>query len=417
MANNINGGAPNAVVAKVTASFVSAGINTTNTEIIFLVDADLKSFKPGRAINGISGFEANKGYYMVAKTDMDLESFVVPPLVVVPQLAAPGSFTATPASDSQINLSWTASPNATGYTIDRATNAGFTTGLSLGIYSSNGTSFNNTGLTASSTYYYRIKATAPGYSDSPYATANAATTGSSYNADTTALINALSGAGVTLSTPEKDAYDDFIVSLKSGTLWGKMHNFYFLGGSFNKSKFNFKNPASGTLTAFSTVTYASNGASGDGSGSYLDTGTVIPSQNSAALFASQKGTGSGIKSIIGNTNVGGGAYIIPGDPFYSIFNGSVSPSSVSNTPTNGRYCVSRTASTGFKAYKNGTQILDAAADTSVTPNGANITLLTGVSSYPSDQIVSCAGIFDGLSGAEVSELDGYVSTLETALSH
>lgn len=176
MANNIKNGF-NAIVAKTTISFVDAGINGTNTEIVFLVDGvDLKSFVPGRAINGISGFVANKGYYFVAKQDMDLESIVVPPVAGVSQLAAPGSFTATPASSTQINLSWNASPNATGYVVDRATNIGFTTGVTLGIYSGSGTSYNNTGLTASTQYFYRLRATAAGYVDSAYSTANATTT-------------------------------------------------------------------------------------------------------------------------------------------------------------------------------------------------------------------------------------------------
>lgn len=415
MANNIKVGL-NAIVAKATATFATAGLNSTNTEVIFKVDQGLASFVPGRAINAISGFEADKGYYMIAKTAIDLEAYVVPPISSIPQLAQPASFTATPAGTTQINLSWAAVTNATGYVVDRATNSGFTTGVSLAIYSGSGTSYNNTGLSPSTTYYYRIRATAAGYTDSAYSTDDAITSGSSYNIDTTALIDALTGAGVTLSTPEKDAYDAFIVSMKSGTLWGKTHNFYFLGGSFNKSKFNFKDPSSDVLTSGGTVTYAANGASGDGAGSYLDTTAALPAQNSSAMFASQKGTGSGIKSIIGNTNAGGGAYLIPGNPLYCIFNGSVTPSSVANATPAGRYCVSRTGSAGFKVYRNATQILDASTDTSAAPVGSNITLLTGVGSYPSDQIVSCAGIFDGLSGAEAGELDGYVATLETALS-
>jgi len=80
MANNIVGGAPNAIVAKSTVSFATAGITALNTEIIYVVGNPLKSYVPGRAINGISGFEAGKGYYMVAKIDMDLETYVVPPL-------------------------------------------------------------------------------------------------------------------------------------------------------------------------------------------------------------------------------------------------------------------------------------------------------------------------------------------------
>lgn len=80
MANNIKGNAPNAIVAHTTASFTAAGITSVNTEIIYLVDDPLKSYVPGRAINGISGFVAGKGYYMVAKVDMDLEAYVVPPI-------------------------------------------------------------------------------------------------------------------------------------------------------------------------------------------------------------------------------------------------------------------------------------------------------------------------------------------------
>jgi hypothetical protein len=192
MANNIVGDAPNAIVAKATVSFLSAGITSDNTEIIYQVDGDLKSYKPGRAINGISGFTANKGYYLIAKQDMDLTSIVVPPVVTVPQLIAPATFTATPASSTQINLAWASSSNATGYVVDRATNSGFTTGVALGIYTGSGNSFNDTGRTTATTYYYRIRATAAGYVDSAYATANATT--SSVISEETIVWNQLSNA-------------------------------------------------------------------------------------------------------------------------------------------------------------------------------------------------------------------------------
>jgi trimeric autotransporter adhesin len=69
--------------------------------------------------------------------------------------AAPTGLTATAASSSQINLSWTASSGATSYTILRSTTSG-------GPYSSVGTStttsFSNTGLAASTTYYYVVQA-------------------------------------------------------------------------------------------------------------------------------------------------------------------------------------------------------------------------------------------------------------------
>jgi fibronectin type 3 domain-containing protein len=69
--------------------------------------------------------------------------------------AAPTGLTATAVSSSQINLSWTASSGATSYTILRSTTSG-------GPYSSVGTStttsFSNTGLSPSTTYYYVVQA-------------------------------------------------------------------------------------------------------------------------------------------------------------------------------------------------------------------------------------------------------------------
>lgn len=79
MAVNIKGGQPNVVIAKVSASFFSIGINHMNTSNIFLVDYALKSFKPGRTINPITMFEQGKGYYINALEDMDLELYVGPP--------------------------------------------------------------------------------------------------------------------------------------------------------------------------------------------------------------------------------------------------------------------------------------------------------------------------------------------------
>ncbi len=72
MANNIFVG-PNSCVSKVTQPFSSiAGINANTIEIIYEVGAVLKSFVPGRTINGITGVVADKGYYVVAKQNVDL---------------------------------------------------------------------------------------------------------------------------------------------------------------------------------------------------------------------------------------------------------------------------------------------------------------------------------------------------------
>gem|GEM_PF-805854 len=88
--------------------------------------------------------------------------------------AAPGNLSATAASASAINLSWTDNAdNEQGFRIERSTdNATFSEIATVGV---NAASYSDSGLTANTTYYYRVRAfNAAG--DSAYSnTANATT--------------------------------------------------------------------------------------------------------------------------------------------------------------------------------------------------------------------------------------------------
>lgn len=90
-------------------------------------------------------------------------------------LANVTNFAAT-VGNAQVALSWSAVTGATSYQVDRATDSGFTTGVSNGIYTGSGTSYTDTGRTNNTAYYYRIKAVSTnGRYTSPsasYATAN-----------------------------------------------------------------------------------------------------------------------------------------------------------------------------------------------------------------------------------------------------
>jgi YD repeat-containing protein len=71
---------------------------------------------------------------------------------------APGNLAAVAVSSSQINLSWTDnSNNETGFKIERSADGGTFTPLVT--VAANVTAYNNTGLPASTTYFYRVKAT------------------------------------------------------------------------------------------------------------------------------------------------------------------------------------------------------------------------------------------------------------------
>lgn len=97
--------------------------------------------------------------------------------ISLPPLSTPGSFTATAASDTQINLTWTDISNEVDYVIQRGvTNTSYST---IASPAAGSTSYNDTGRNAGTQYFYRMKAEGDGWNerDSTWAFANATTTG------------------------------------------------------------------------------------------------------------------------------------------------------------------------------------------------------------------------------------------------
>jgi hypothetical protein len=110
---------------------------------------------------------APPGYYMIHVLDGSL----VPSTALIIQIPGTGvaappaqvtGLTATAAGSTQINLSWTANtePDLNHYNIYRSTTNGFTvnTATDTPIATPTTNSYSNTGLAASTTYYYRVAA-------------------------------------------------------------------------------------------------------------------------------------------------------------------------------------------------------------------------------------------------------------------
>jgi glucosylceramidase len=130
--------------------------------------------------------------------------------VVIP--TAPSGLTATAVSSAQINLSWTASPtNGVTYGVYRSTTSGFTPGSGNLIASGlSTTTYTNTGLAASTTYYYKVEAVNSAGS-SPASNQATATTSAGGTISTTSyyqIVNEASGSCI----------DDTGGSISNGTV-------------------------------------------------------------------------------------------------------------------------------------------------------------------------------------------------------
>lgn len=116
------------------------------------------------------------GAQSITATDQNKATATDSGIVVSP--AAPGSLTASAVTTSQINLSWASSTGATGYTVQRSTNNG-STWTSVITTAAGTTTYQDTGLTAGTTYEYRVQANGgngSGFSNTASATTSAATT-------------------------------------------------------------------------------------------------------------------------------------------------------------------------------------------------------------------------------------------------
>jgi hypothetical protein len=102
--------------------------------------------------------EATTYYYRITAYNAQGDSMYSSEVNATTLPAAPSGLSATAASSSRINLAWTDnSGGETGYKIERKTGVGGSYSQ-IGTVGANATSYSNTGLSASTTYYYRVMA-------------------------------------------------------------------------------------------------------------------------------------------------------------------------------------------------------------------------------------------------------------------
>ena len=105
----------------------------------------------------------------------------------------------------------------------------------------------------------------------------------SYDADAQLFFNAQTAAGVTLTTTQMDAVNQWVVDSKAAGIWTKFKAIYpFVGSTATSQKFNLKNPldtdAAFRLNFIGGGTHSSNGYQPNGINSYANT-FLTPSTN------------------------------------------------------------------------------------------------------------------------------------------
>lgn len=150
-------------------------------------------------------------------------SYPPPPLDTAPP-SAPANLTATAASATQINLTWTASTDnvgVTGYKVERCTGAACSNFTQVATPTT--TTFNDTGLTASTSYSYRVRATDAAGNLSTFSATSTTITMASDTTPPTAPTNlAATAISASQNQPFLDGLDGQRCGdrLQSGTLHG-----------------------------------------------------------------------------------------------------------------------------------------------------------------------------------------------------
>ena len=131
-----------------------ASANTTNLVAAFSTTGQSVKIGGAAQVSGstANNFSAGSLTYTVTAGDGSVQEYTVT------VLRAPGNLTGLPASNSQINLSWTDnSANESGFSIERAT-TGNGPWSTAGSVAANATTFSDTGRPENYAYYYRVSA-------------------------------------------------------------------------------------------------------------------------------------------------------------------------------------------------------------------------------------------------------------------
>jgi hypothetical protein len=234
--------------------------------------------------------------------------------------SAPTNLSAAAVSTTQINLSWTASTDnagVAGYLLERCQGAGCTTFAQIASLNGTTTSYDDTGLTANTSYSYRVRARDAAGNLSSYSNVASATT-------TVAVAAPVITSATTASGTVGSAFLYQITATNAPTSYGATG--LPAGLTVNSGT----GLISGTPTAVGTSTVTLGATNSGGTGNTTLTLTIIPTSFFVQAVANDaSGTASSLSLSFPQNTVAGDLIVVGFD-----FDTSATPSSVSDSQGN-----------------------------------------------------------------------------------
>ena len=279
-----------------------------------------------------------------------------------------------------------------------------------------------TGLTASTTYYYRVRAS------------------TTYETDAAAFFTRVTSAGGTLTTTEQQAVNSLVIQMKADGIWTAMKAIYPMVGGGTGTTAAREAACSRNLksddfngTFSSGWTFASTGVTPNGTSAYMDTNltpSVSLTQDSTHLsYYSRTNIANQFQFEIGCFNVAtsgngsssfGISYASPANSFRLRVSSATPTTTYTVTNTLGFFVGNRTNATQQKIYNAGVLVDTSSANSDGLSTiqmalAANRIAPGALGDYSTKQC-AFSSIGDGLTDTQASDLYTAVQAFQTTLS-